>query len=192
MSLEFSELARFFPTMPSQRQVALAVRQARVRRAGQRGLGFQYTPGEGYEAQYQQQEERPTWASSLPMQYFAAPAGGKPGLKYAFPNPTDAYLNRSMQLAPGQGTYAGDMKAGVPTAVHPLLAAMYPQLQYQFAQAWNNPWTAQQFWGGTPQGIPIWGGSYTAGFQPAGYGVSTTPARLATPNNEAGTAVERF
>jgi hypothetical protein len=162
-----------------------------------RGIGYEVTPGSGFEDQYQAIEEKPIWGGSLPAQSFAATKAGAPAMFYRFPSPQDAYLNRSMQLAPGvaQGqVYSGEIEGGLPAGVNPLLAALYPQLQTQFATPWTNPWNATQFFGGTPTGMPVWGGGVLQAWQPI-QGVG--PAKIAAPipgqgYPEPGSAIERF
>jgi hypothetical protein len=194
MAISMRELSAMFPTS-TVREMGRSVRQLRSRRRAVRaGIGYEVTPGAGYEDQYQQIEESRGYTG--PLQSMAATKAGAPALYYRLPATESAFLARTMRLPGGvtQGqVYSGDVRGGVPTGVHPLLAALYPQLQLQ-PTPWKNPWSAEQFFGGTPTGMPVWGGGVLQAFQQI-QGVG--PARMAAqvPGQgypEPGSAIERF
>ena len=174
---------------PQQAERAAACACPPAHAADVEGLGFTPTRGAGYAPQYQRVESRPAWGSQLPQQSIAE------GYGYRFPSTESAFLEREARVQGGHGgVFSGQIKAGLPARVHPLIAQLYPQLQVQHQQPWTNPWTYSQFFANTPRGVPIWGGGYTQPFQPV-QGAGTTRPPVANAQNrfsQPGTTVERF
>lgn len=168
-----------------------AMLQEHLRRKHPQGFAGLGNLAFGYPQQFQQIEQQGL-VPGLPAQSIAE------GFRYAFPATSSAFLERKAQIYGGHGgVYSGELRAGLPAGIHPLIAQLYPQLQFQL-QPWNNPWTAQQFFGGTPQGLPIWGGGYTQPFMPvigsggAQAAVASSPMGGKASFPAPGAAIERF
>jgi len=154
------------------------------------GFGYRWTRGSGIPEQVQAIEQVPEWASGLPAQSIAE------GFRYAFPTTESAFIDRSVRIQGGHGGYyTGETARAADWAAQ--WAAANPQLQFQHAQPWTNPWTAQQFWGGSSYGLPIWGGGYTPAFQtargaPMGTGGAQPPVAVNGQWLPPGSTIERF